>query len=240
MKSLVAGTILLACTSSLRSQVVASPAQSAAGVAEVRVRNRGAVSVAAFAIALNPSQKGDEVSPFVAFFDTVVDRTEPLQQDEERTVPVLLRLRPGTRLEEVFELPIITAGILHDGTTTGDAVLLTRLMLRRCNKLLAVENTIQVLSDAGKRNIARDQLIEEFRKMADSVWRWYVPPEQQVGRDLYRSIGEKLKQLPDQPVGSAFPPSAFVADQVRMLNRERVALLESQPNLGTATLSRAR
>src|SRR4051794_30717613 len=100
-----------------------SPAQSAAGVAEVRVRNRGAVSVAAFAIALNPSQKGDEVSPFVAFFDTIVDRTEPLQQDEERTVPVLLRLRPGTRLEEVFELPIITAGILTDNTTTGDAVL---------------------------------------------------------------------------------------------------------------------
>src|SRR4051794_39393728 len=50
---------------------------------------------------------------------------------------------------------------------------------------------------------------------------------------------ERLKQLPHEPVGSAFPPSAFVAEQVRILNKERVALLESQPSLGTATLTRA-
>src|SRR4051794_32476598 len=88
-------------------------------------------------------------------------------------------------------------------------------MIAHSNKLLAVENTIEALSDAGKRNVGRDQLIEQFRKMADSVWRWYVPPEQQVGRDLYRSISDKLKQLPNEPLGSAFPPSAFVAEQVR-------------------------
>lgn len=240
MKALVAAAMLLACTSSLKSQIVASPAQSAAGVAEVRVRNREGVSVVAFAIAMNPSEKGEDLSQFVVFFDAMVDSAQPLEPDLERTVPVLLRLRPRTRIEDVFELPIMTAGILRDGTTTGDAVLLTRLMLRRCNRLLAVETALETLSDAGKRNVPRDQLIAHFRKMADSVWRWYVPPEQQVGRELYRSISDKLEQLPDEPAGSAFPPSAFVAEQVRMLNKERVALLESQPDLRTATLRRAR
>jgi hypothetical protein len=76
--------------------------------------------------------------------------------------------------------------------------------------------------------------------MADLMWKWYVPPEQQIGRELYLLISDKLEQLPDQAVGAAFPPSTFVEEQVKVLNRERVVLLASQPALATAMLSRSR
>jgi len=67
--------------------------------------------------------------------------------------------------------------------------------------LLAVETALETLSDAGTRNVPRHQLAEQFRKIADSVWRWYVPPEQQAGRDLYRSMIEKLRNVPEGPAG---------------------------------------
>jgi len=86
-------------------------------------------------------------------------------------------------------------------------------MLRRCNRLLAVETALDTLSDAGRRNIPRDQLVERFRKMADSMWRWYVPPEEKMGLQLYRSMSDKFKRLPEAPVGAPFPHSAFVDEK---------------------------
>ena len=86
----------------------------------------------------------------------------------------------------------------------------------------------------------RVQLIEQFRKLADSLNRWYLPPEQQVGRSLYQSIVGKLMDLPEAPGGSPFPPSSFVAEETVKLNRQRVTLLESEPGLADAFLASTR
>ena len=140
----------------------------------------------------------------------------------------------------LLEEPIVAAGILIDGTTTGDAALLARLILRRSNMLQAVETALETLSDAGRHNVPRGQLIEQFRRLADSVSRWYLPPEQQVGRDLYQSIIGKLMDLSDEQAGAPFPPAAFIAQETTTLNRQRVTLLESEPGLADAFLASTR
>jgi hypothetical protein len=240
MKPAVLGVMLFACASSLYSEIVTSTSRSPAGVLEIRVRNKSAVALQAFAVAMNPSREAEDQTQFVAFSDTLIDETGTLGPEGERALPVLQRSRRGQRTEDLFELPVITAGILADGTTTGDAVLLNRLMLRRSNMLLAVETALETLSDAGGRNVPRHELIQQFRRMGDVVWRWYVPPEQQIGRNLYRSLADKLQNIPEGPVGSPFPPSVFVAEQTAMLNKQRTALLQSQPGLATAALIRSR
>lgn len=235
-KSVLAAAVFFACASSLRAQIEAGIQRLSTGAPEVRIRNKAAVSLTAFAVALNPSREAEDQTQLVLFFDAVADQAAPLEPDQERAVPLFLRSRPGKPIEDLFALPVISAGILADGTTAGDAVLLLRLMTRRSNMLLALETTLEILSDAGRRNIERKQLIEQFRKLADSVWRWYVPPEQQVGRSLYQSLMDKLKNVPEGPLGSPFPPTAFVAEETAALNRRRVALLEAQPSLAKATL----
>jgi len=133
-----------------------------------------------------------------------------------------------------YQQPILTAGIFADGTTVGDEALLNRLILRRCNMLQAVETALQMLSDAGRHNAPREHLIGQFKMMADSVRRWYLPPEQRVGSGVYQSIVGKLINLPEEQLGSPFPPTTFVAQETAMLNRQRVTLVESQPSLADA------
>jgi hypothetical protein len=175
-------------------------------------------------------------APLIVYIDSAIDAAaRPVLPNPERMVqPERIRLRVGSKPVAIFEQPIITGGIFADGTTTGDPVLLTRLMLRRSNMLLAVETALETFSDAGRHNIPRDLLIEQFKKMANSASRWYLSPEQQVGRGLYQAIIGKLMNLPEAPVGSPFPPATFVSEKTAMLNRQCVALSESKPSLADA------
>jgi hypothetical protein len=250
MKTVISAACLLACALSLNAQITAFLKPLPDGSNEVRIRNDTAISLEVFAIRANrgnafeferakrPNLSDD--APSTVYVDSMIDEAPArLAPGEERVVKRggILWFQ-GKRVVVTHALPIVTAGIFADGTTSGDAELLRRLILRRCNMLQAVETTLDILSDAGRRNVPRDVLVNQFRKMADSLNRWYVPPEQRVGHDLYQSMMGKLLDLPYEPVGSPFPPDAFVAQETAMLNRQRVTLLESQPSLADAAAVR--
>ena len=90
-------------------------------------------------------------------------------------------------------------------------------MLRRSNMLLTVEMTLEILSDAGRGNVPRAQLIGQFKKLADSVRRAYLLPEQRVGLILYQSMIGKLMNLSEPKDGSPFPPGEFVEEETAPL-----------------------
>lgn len=249
MKTVISAASVLACVFSLNAQITAFLKPLPDGSDEVRIRNDAAISLEAFAIQASganvveferPKRPNRPDAVSTVYVDSMIDEPPArLAPREERVVERGGVVQwEGQRIVVTHALPIVTAGIFADGTTSGDAELLRRLILRRCNMLQAVETTLDIISDAGRRNVPRDVLVGQFRKMADSLNRWYVPLEQRVGHDLYQSMMGKLLNLPDQPVGSPFPPDAFVAQEAAMLNRQRVGLLESQPSLGDAAVIR--
>jgi hypothetical protein len=241
MKTVISAASVLACVLSLNAQITATLKRLPNGSDEIIIRNDAAVSLVAYATSVKIAN-GASDAPDVGYVDSAIDTpASPLSPSQERVGPagaMTGRLVNGRMIYAParFLLPIVTAGIFADGTTSGDAELLRRLVLRRCNMLQAVETTLDIISDAGRRNLPRDVLVNQFRKMADSLNRWYVPPEQRVGHDLYQSMMGKLLNLPDEPVGTPFPPDAFVTQETAMLNRQRVELLESQPGLAEAAV----
>jgi hypothetical protein len=242
MKTVISVAAIIVQAFSLDAQITATLNRLPDDSPEIRIRNNSAVSLAAFAISIKLAN-GASAAPLMVYVDPAIDmETKLLPPNQERTV-MPKRMLSGTFTNgkmiygfPILEKPIGTAGIFVDGTTTGDATLLARLVLRRSNMLAAVETALETLSDAGRHNVPRDQLIEQFKKMASSVSHWYLPAEQQVGRGLYESIIGKLMDLPEEPVGSPFPPTAFVKEETATLNHQRVTLLESQPSLADAAL----
>jgi len=241
---------IVACAFSLDAQIETILSRSSDGSTDIKIRNNSGASLVGYAIRVNRvASSAVSRGPLVEYYDPAIDpEIKPLAPSETRTIShIMLICAPeGRRVDLanerdkrdfVCELDQpMTAGILADGSTTGDAALLARLLLRRSNMLLAVETTLEILADAGRRNVSRDYLIAQFKKMADSVRRWYLPPEQRIGLGLYQSITGKLINLPDGPVGSPFPPAEFVAAESATLRQRRIALLDSQPSLVDATL----
>lgn len=135
-----------------------------------------------------------------------------------------------------LEEPVVAAGIFAGGVTTGDPSLLSHLLLRRSNMLLAVETALEALSDAGRQGIPRYQLIVQFKKMTDSLHRWYLPAEQQIGLHVYQPILGKLMNMPGGNAGPPDPLATLLEEETAMLRQQRVTLSESQPSLADAAL----
>jgi len=167
LKTVVTVAAVLACACSLDAQITATLDPLPDGSTAIRIRNDAAVSLTAYVI--RTSRSGH--APVVVSVDSAIDTTvRPLLPNQERMITEGRILLP-TGTFAIYEEPIVTAGIFADGTTIGDASLLERLMLRRCNMLQAVELALETLSDAGTRNVPRGQLIEQFKRMADSARR---------------------------------------------------------------------
>lgn len=256
MKSLLSISFMLACICPADAQIASVLQRLDDGRTEIKIKNNSAVPVAAFAISakLIPTDgdaKGKAAGTFLAYYDPAIDSSTELAPDQERVLPpvgimcgqVMKQTHSARDIERFrtdkqyrkslicdLEQPVIAA-VFGDGSTTGAADLLTRLLLRRSNMLLAIDTTIETLSRAGRHNVPRDQLISDFTNLADGLNRWYLSDEQQIGRRLYQSIAAKLMNLPHGELGSAFPPSDFVRQETALLNEQRIALVQSQPNL---------
>lgn len=234
--------LILGSVFPLAGQVTATMDRLPDGSTGVRIRNEGAVDVTAFGIRVKYLTGNSAVNdPLIVYVDPAIDAippvntyarriaASPLGPNQEITVE-LAHMLPFPRGREglSFERPQV-AGVLADGSSTGDAGLIARLLLRRSNMLLAVETTLEILSKAGRQNLERDQIIGQFESITDAMDRWYIPSEQQVGLRVYRAAIGKLKDLPDGAIGTAFPPGGFVARETAMLTEQRAALLESLP-----------
>src|SRR5579863_5851643 len=131
MRTIISVASVLVCAFSLDAQITAT--LNRLPRPEIRIRNNSPVSLAAFAIRMDPVvRSGADNAPLMVYVDTAVDTVAtPLLPNQERTVPVPIRIRPERPVDDLFDQPIITAGIFADGATTGDAALLTRLLSRR-------------------------------------------------------------------------------------------------------------
>lgn len=231
MKTVISMVSIFVCVLPLGAQITAM-----LNGGQVRIKNNSSTDLVAFVVALKRvarSPAEDNIGPIAAkrtdivYSDSLIETNEtPLLPNQERIVqPRTVAVAPGV------EQPILTAGIFSDGSTMGDAGLLTRLVLRRSSMLLAVETALETLSDAVRRNVSRDQLVAQFKKMADFVSRNYLLQEQKVGLSIYQPIIGKLINLPEMKAGLPFPPAAFVEQETAILRQRRIALLESLPSL---------
>jgi hypothetical protein len=256
MRTLISIVLVIVCGCSLEAQITARvtsiPVLPPYTVTELRGSERIVIqnnankkTLTALVLSVkhvSPDTVPDRDSlngPLVIFSDPLIEiKAKPLESGGERVMTMLGVLPPGSFQSgtHLLEKSILTAGIFEDGTTIGDPILLGRLLVRRSNMLQAVETAVALLSNAGGHNIPRRQLVEEFQTLADSLNHWYLPLEQQIGRDLYQSIVGKLINLPEPQFGAPFPPTEFVTQELSTLNQQRIKLLASEPGLQQAAV----
>ena len=172
MKTVISVASVLACAFSLVAQITATLNPLPDGSTEIKIRNDAAVTLAAFAISVKLAN-GASDAPLVVYVDSMIDTTAwPVLPNQDRRVEPELTIDtlPGKLMNGrvIFRFPvyrpqIVTAGIFADGAATGDAALLNRLILRRCNMLQAVETALEMLSDAGRHNAPRGQLLSSLK-----------------------------------------------------------------------------
>lgn len=257
MKGVIALFAVLAFTIPVPGQITASLTRIPEGFDQVTIRNDSKTSMVAYAVSVKRAPRAGTTNSArsVVYSDQLVEPSaRPLAAGESRMVlssdmlccgPLARRDSKGRQLFSkgpdtdprlYVEGSVVAAGIFEDGMTAGDEFLLARLITRRCNLLLAVETSLDILLDAGRRNVPREDLIRQFQKMEHSMRYWYVPPEQKVASIIYGSIVGKLTNLPPVPLGAPFPPTSFVEEETALLNRQRVALSQSQPSLAAGSL----
>ena len=160
---------IFACAYSLDAQVAVVLNRLNDGWPEIEIQNNSSVNLTAFAVSMLPRPEVDaNTRPFIVFVDAAFDTDRviiipiphpreavvPLPPNEKYTVPVTVGFRGG-RMVDLFEPPVISA-IFADGSTTGDAALLSRLVARRGSMLQAVELAREILAEAGRHNVPRD------------------------------------------------------------------------------------
>jgi hypothetical protein len=257
MKTVISLASILAYTFSSSAQITTTLKHRPDGMDEVRIRNDSASTLVASVVAgkrvaqspasprellrnaIRNTETAASYMPFVLYSDPLIEPvSRPLPASEERVMMTMSMqnvFNGGVRVWSLEE-PILAAGIFADGSTTGDAALLSRLMLRRSSMLLSVEMALEALSDAGRRSVPRYQLIMQFKKMTDSLHRWYLTPEQQIGLRVYQPILGKLTNMPGKHDGSPDPLAIFIAEETAALRKQRVTLSESQPSLADEVL----
>lgn len=233
---------LSACALALNAQVSAKLTNSRAGHA-IEIRNDGSLPLNAIALRLEWKLRGNRPQemldmakvPAKIYLDSLIDPSmTPLPPHGARVLErgdLTLRTFSDPSVVAIAE-PEETAGIFVDGSTTGDQSLLTLLLMRRSNILLAADTAIDILSDAAKHNVPPSWLTGQFRRL--SLGHFYLLPEQEAGRAVYESVLEKLVNLPAAPLGAAFPPTVFVEAETAELRQLRASLVDSRPNLEQA------
>ena len=218
--------LLTAIACSLHGQITVTETRTPSGTLIFKVKITSDVALTAAAVSYRIEGRD---SPEFWYLDELTDEAAPKREFEIGPRQIIPRGGKAPVLT-VSQQPV-TAAIFHDGTTTGAPDLIRRLVWRRCNLLQAVELSLETISEAGRHNVSRTRMIAEFKRLSTSARRWYLPPEQQMSAGVYQTIVGKLINLPEPPLGSAFPPAEFVEQETERLNRQRTVLLESKPNL---------
>src|SRR5262245_57016651 len=134
-----------ACALSMNAQIIATLNRLSNGLDEVRIRNNSSANLVAFAATANqtPLSPHSSTAPVIVFSDVLIDsKVKPLAPGEERVAMIrgMGYSQPGGQEsagKRALQEPVFVAGIMADGSTTGDPTLLTRLIVRRANLLVA-------------------------------------------------------------------------------------------------------